>query len=58
MSAYSKNITTLPPKDFVKMSLQYVKAGDKTYGSVRHIVMVGLAAHRGYHLMILTNDLM
>lgn len=46
MSCYSENIATLSPKDFVKMSLQYVRAGDKTYGSIRHIVMVGLTAPR------------
>lgn len=57
MSGYSKDFGSLSPKDFVKMSLQYVRAGDKTYGSIRHIVMVGLTAYRGYHLMILTNDL-
>lgn len=44
MSAYSKNPATLAPGYFVKRSLQYVRAGDKTYGSVRHALMVGLTA--------------
>lgn len=44
MSAYSKNPATLAPEYFVKSSLQYVTAGDKTYGSVRHALMVGLTA--------------
>lgn len=39
MSAYSKNPATLAPEYFVKSSLQYVTAGDKTYGSVRHALM-------------------
>ncbi|XP_042344332.1 testosterone 17-beta-dehydrogenase 3 [Plectropomus leopardus] len=33
------NIVTLSPEDFVKSSLQYVRAGDKTHGSVCHIVL-------------------
>nr|ANJ46829.1 17 beta hydroxy steroid dehydrogenase 3 [Rachycentron canadum] len=33
------NLVTLSPEDFVKKSLQYVRAGDKTYGSIYHIVM-------------------
>lgn len=44
MSAYSKNPATLEPEYFVKCSLQYVTAGDKTYGSFRHALMVGLTA--------------
>lgn len=44
MSAYSKNPATLAPGYFVESSLQYVRAGDKTYGSVRHELMVGVAA--------------
>ncbi|KAF1389285.1 hypothetical protein PFLUV_G00071850 [Perca fluviatilis] len=35
----STNIVTLSPEDFVKSSLQYVRAGDKTHGSVCHIVL-------------------
>ncbi|XP_054467772.1 17-beta-hydroxysteroid dehydrogenase type 3 [Anoplopoma fimbria] len=33
------NIVTLSPEDFVKSSLLYLRAGDKTYGSVCHIVL-------------------
>uniref|UniRef100_A0A8C9X4E0 Hydroxysteroid (17-beta) dehydrogenase 3 n=1 Tax=Sander lucioperca TaxID=283035 RepID=A0A8C9X4E0_SANLU len=33
----STNIVTLSPEDFVKSSLQYLRAGDKTHGSVCHI---------------------
>ncbi|KAL6114030.1 hsd17b3 [Pungitius sinensis] len=37
MADYQKtNIVTLSPDDFVKRSLQYLRAGDKTYGSVCH----------------------
>ncbi|XP_031711984.1 17-beta-hydroxysteroid dehydrogenase type 3 isoform X1 [Anarrhichthys ocellatus] len=40
MADYQKtNIVTLSPGDFVKSSLQYLRAGDKTYGSVCHIVL-------------------
>ncbi|XP_040898979.1 testosterone 17-beta-dehydrogenase 3 isoform X1 [Toxotes jaculatrix] len=40
MASYQKtNIVTLSPEDFVKSSLQYLKAGDKTNGSVYHIIM-------------------
>uniref|UniRef100_A0A8C2ZXT8 Hydroxysteroid (17-beta) dehydrogenase 3 n=1 Tax=Cyclopterus lumpus TaxID=8103 RepID=A0A8C2ZXT8_CYCLU len=40
MADYQKtNIVTLSPEDFVKSSLQYIRAGDKTYGSVCHIVL-------------------
>ncbi|XP_031161817.1 testosterone 17-beta-dehydrogenase 3 isoform X2 [Sander lucioperca] len=35
----STNIVTLSPEDFVKSSLQYLRAGDKTHGSVCHIVL-------------------
>lgn len=44
MSAYSKNPATLEPDYFVKRSLQYVTAGGKTYGSLRHAIMVRLTA--------------
>uniref|UniRef100_A0A7N6FCN5 Hydroxysteroid (17-beta) dehydrogenase 3 n=1 Tax=Anabas testudineus TaxID=64144 RepID=A0A7N6FCN5_ANATE len=40
MAAYQKpNIVTLSPEDFVKSSLQYLRAGDKTNGSVCHTVL-------------------
>ncbi|KAK2837131.1 hypothetical protein Q5P01_014343 [Channa striata] len=40
MAAYQRtNIVTLSPQDFVKRSLQYLRAGDKTHGSVCHIVL-------------------
>nr|XP_046243672.1 testosterone 17-beta-dehydrogenase 3 isoform X2 [Scatophagus argus] len=40
MAAYQQtNMVTLSPEDFVKYSLQYLRAGDKTHGSVCHIVM-------------------
>ncbi|XP_035494693.2 17-beta-hydroxysteroid dehydrogenase type 3 isoform X2 [Scophthalmus maximus] len=40
MAAYQQtNIVTSSPEDFVKSSLQYLRAGDKTHGSVCHTVM-------------------
>ncbi|KAM9391887.1 17-beta-hydroxysteroid dehydrogenase type 3 isoform 2-T2 [Pholidichthys leucotaenia] len=43
MTGYQKtNIMTLSPEDFVKSSLQYLRAGDKTYGSVCHIAVAWL----------------
>ncbi|XP_068167995.1 17-beta-hydroxysteroid dehydrogenase type 3 isoform X4 [Antennarius striatus] len=40
MTAYQEtNMVTLTPEDFVKSSLQYIRAGDKTHGSICHIVM-------------------
>ncbi|XP_044053025.1 testosterone 17-beta-dehydrogenase 3 isoform X2 [Siniperca chuatsi] len=40
MAAYQQtNIVTLSPEDFVKSSLQYLRAGDKTHGSVCHTVL-------------------
>ncbi|KAM9360115.1 17-beta-hydroxysteroid dehydrogenase type 3 [Symphorus nematophorus] len=40
MAAYQKtNMVTLSPEDFVKNSLQYIRAGDKTHGSICHIVL-------------------
>ncbi|XP_023249319.1 testosterone 17-beta-dehydrogenase 3 isoform X1 [Seriola lalandi dorsalis] len=40
MAAYQKsNLVTLSPEDFVKSSLQYIRAGDKTPGSIYHIVL-------------------
>lgn len=36
------NIVTLSAEDFVKNSLQYVRAGDKTHGSICHIVLAWL----------------
>uniref|UniRef100_A0A4W6CFH6 Hydroxysteroid (17-beta) dehydrogenase 3 n=1 Tax=Lates calcarifer TaxID=8187 RepID=A0A4W6CFH6_LATCA len=50
MAGYQKtNLVTLSPEDFVKHSLQYLKAGDKTFGSVHHIILVRLTYN---HLMI------
>lgn len=34
-------MTTLSPEDFVQRSLLYLRAGDKTYGSICHTIMVG-----------------
>ncbi|XP_069555646.1 17-beta-hydroxysteroid dehydrogenase type 3 isoform X1 [Brachyistius frenatus] len=40
MAGYQQiNIVTLSPEDFVKNSLQYLRAGDKTNGSVCHIFL-------------------
>ncbi|XP_049908002.1 17-beta-hydroxysteroid dehydrogenase type 3 [Epinephelus moara] len=40
MVDYQKtNMMTLSPEDFVKSSLQYLRAGDKTHGSVCHILL-------------------
>ncbi|KAM4615878.1 17-beta-hydroxysteroid dehydrogenase type 3 [Polymixia lowei] len=40
MTGYQKvNMVTLTPEDFVKSSLQYLRAGDKTHGSVCHTVL-------------------
>ncbi|XP_072243838.1 17-beta-hydroxysteroid dehydrogenase type 3 [Leuresthes tenuis] len=40
MAGYQQtNIVTLSPEDFVKRSLLYLRAGDKTHGSVCHIVL-------------------
>lgn len=40
MAAYQQaNLVTLSPEDFVERSLQYIKAGDKTYGSICHMVL-------------------
>ncbi|KAI3372047.1 hypothetical protein L3Q82_006908 [Scortum barcoo] len=40
MAAYQKtNMMTLSPEDFVKSSLQYIRSGDKTHGSVCHIIL-------------------
>uniref|UniRef100_A0A7N9AUT1 Hydroxysteroid (17-beta) dehydrogenase 3 n=1 Tax=Mastacembelus armatus TaxID=205130 RepID=A0A7N9AUT1_9TELE len=40
MTAYQKtNIVTLTPEDFVNRALQYVRAGDKTNGSISHAVL-------------------
>ncbi|XP_029916864.1 17-beta-hydroxysteroid dehydrogenase type 3 [Myripristis murdjan] len=33
------NMITLSPENFVKSSLQYIRAGDKTYGSICHMVL-------------------
>lgn len=41
MAGYQRtNTVTLSPEDFVKSSLQYLRAGDKTHGSVCHTVVV------------------
>uniref|UniRef100_A0A3Q3JV03 Hydroxysteroid (17-beta) dehydrogenase 3 n=1 Tax=Monopterus albus TaxID=43700 RepID=A0A3Q3JV03_MONAL len=43
MTFYQKaSVTVLTSEDFVKSSLQYLRAGDKTNGSVCHIIMVRL----------------
>ncbi|XP_071750898.1 17-beta-hydroxysteroid dehydrogenase type 3 [Centroberyx gerrardi] len=40
MTGYQQaNMVTLTAKEFVKSSLQYLTAGDKTYGSICHIVL-------------------
>ncbi|CAG5924026.1 unnamed protein product [Menidia menidia] len=40
MAGYQKtNFVTLSPEDFVKSSLLYLRAGDKTHGSVCHTVL-------------------
>ncbi|XP_061586015.1 17-beta-hydroxysteroid dehydrogenase type 3 [Cololabis saira] len=40
MAGYQRtNAVTLSPEDFVKNSLQYLQAGDKTYGSICHIIL-------------------
>ncbi|KAF3851211.1 hypothetical protein F7725_012983, partial [Dissostichus mawsoni] len=40
MTAYQQtNVVTLSPEEFVKSSLQYLRAGDKTHGSVCHTVL-------------------
>lgn len=43
MAGFQKaNMITFSPEDFVKYSLQYVSAGDKTNGSICHTVLVRL----------------
>uniref|UniRef100_A0A3Q0R4J5 Hydroxysteroid (17-beta) dehydrogenase 3 n=1 Tax=Amphilophus citrinellus TaxID=61819 RepID=A0A3Q0R4J5_AMPCI len=43
MTGYQQtSMVTLSPEDFVKYSLQYIRAGDKTNGSICHIVMAWL----------------
>ncbi|XP_054630707.1 17-beta-hydroxysteroid dehydrogenase type 3 isoform X3 [Dunckerocampus dactyliophorus] len=40
MNSYqATNVVTLSPRDFVKSSLQYVRAGDRTYGSICHMFL-------------------
>uniref|UniRef100_A0A3Q3L507 Hydroxysteroid (17-beta) dehydrogenase 3 n=1 Tax=Labrus bergylta TaxID=56723 RepID=A0A3Q3L507_9LABR len=40
MAAYAEiNFVTLSPEGFVKSSLQYIRAGDKTHGSICHMVL-------------------
>lgn len=40
MAGFQKaNMVTFSPEDFVKYSLQYVSAGDKTNGSICHTVL-------------------
>ncbi|XP_012676082.1 testosterone 17-beta-dehydrogenase 3 [Clupea harengus] len=40
MTGYQKpNLITLTPEKFVKTSLAYLKAGDKTFGSIPHTIM-------------------
>ncbi|XP_061623794.1 17-beta-hydroxysteroid dehydrogenase type 3 isoform X1 [Phyllopteryx taeniolatus] len=33
------NVAMLSPRDFVKSSMQYIRAGDKTYGSICHMFL-------------------
>lgn len=41
MTGYQKpNMVTLTAEDFVRSSLEYLLAGDKTYGSICHTVLV------------------
>uniref|UniRef100_UPI0037E917E9 17-beta-hydroxysteroid dehydrogenase type 3 n=1 Tax=Semicossyphus pulcher TaxID=241346 RepID=UPI0037E917E9 len=57
MTAYLEtNLVTLTPEDFVKSSLQYIRAGDITHGSISHIVLGGLL--RGIPLTVLYSDSM
>uniref|UniRef100_A0A1A8MPW2 Hydroxysteroid (17-beta) dehydrogenase 3 n=1 Tax=Nothobranchius pienaari TaxID=704102 RepID=A0A1A8MPW2_9TELE len=40
MTGYLKtNMVTLSPEDFVKTSMQYLRAGDKTHGSICHTAL-------------------
>ncbi|XP_041926095.1 testosterone 17-beta-dehydrogenase 3 [Alosa sapidissima] len=40
MTGYQKpDLITYTPEDFVKTSLAYLKAGDKTFGSIAHTIM-------------------
>ncbi|XP_010874422.1 testosterone 17-beta-dehydrogenase 3 isoform X1 [Esox lucius] len=40
MTGYLKpNLVTMTAEDFVRTSLKYLKAGDKTYGSICHTIM-------------------
>ncbi|XP_020502120.2 17-beta-hydroxysteroid dehydrogenase type 3 isoform X2 [Labrus bergylta] len=40
MAAYAEtSFVTLSPEGFVKSSLQYIRAGDKTHGSICHMVL-------------------
>uniref|UniRef100_A0A1A8C002 Hydroxysteroid (17-beta) dehydrogenase 3 n=1 Tax=Nothobranchius kadleci TaxID=1051664 RepID=A0A1A8C002_NOTKA len=40
MAGYQKtNMVTLSPEDFVKTSMQYLRAGDKTHGSICHTAL-------------------
>ncbi|KAA8592999.1 17-beta-hydroxysteroid dehydrogenase type 3 [Etheostoma spectabile] len=52
----STNIVTLSPEDFVKSSLQYLRAGDKTHGSVCHTVLGWLL--QSIPLKVLYSELM
>ncbi|XP_041644223.1 testosterone 17-beta-dehydrogenase 3 [Cheilinus undulatus] len=40
MAGYQEtNIVTLSPEEFVKSSLQYIRAGEKTHGSICHMIL-------------------
>lgn len=40
MAGYQQtNMVTLSPEEFVQSSLQYLRTGDKTYGSLCHILL-------------------
>ncbi|KAM9810594.1 17-beta-hydroxysteroid dehydrogenase type 3 [Neosynchiropus ocellatus] len=57
MASYLEpSMVALSAKDFVKCSLQYIRAGDKTYGSISHIVLGGLLQF--IPLSILQSELM
>ncbi|TNM89734.1 17-beta-hydroxysteroid dehydrogenase type 3 isoform X2 [Takifugu flavidus] len=46
MAAFQQtNMVTLSPEDFVQRSLLYLRAGDKTYGNVSHIIMGWVLQH-------------
>lgn len=41
MTGHQKpDMVTFTPEEFVRSSLKYLKAGDQTYGSVTHTILV------------------